>query len=194
MDDCTYLRELDAWFSLALDVLAGTPGVRRDVLLLVGAAATPADVACVTSADVEEVDGHLFVFPPNAGGRSLPLTAGFAEATGLTAASWPETRTDVAADEAAVRDAIAAVDAALARITGIVRLEGPENIRSLRMHAWRHELGSHVGVLARCYGRALPALLATSGSCPATRQGQDVAVLVPAQRGPRSAARVALAS
>ena len=191
MSDCAYLRELDAWFSLALDVLAGTPGVRRDVLLLLGGAGTPAEVAAVTRGDVEEVGGHLFVYPPNANGRSLPLTAGFAEVTELVAASWPETRDDVEADEAAVVEGVAAVDAALARIAGLDRDGGPERLRILRMHAWQHELGAHVGVLARCYGRALPSLVASSGTCPATRQDRDVAVLVPGQR---SSAAMAAAS
>lgn len=191
MTDCAYLRELDAWFSMALDVLAGTPEVRRDVLLLLGGAGTPADVAAVTRGDVEEVGGHLFVYPPTASGRSLPLTAGFAEVTELTAASWPESREDAAADEAAVVEAVAAVDAALARITGAVREGGPDRLRVLRMHAWQHELGAHVGVLARCYGRALTSLVATSGTCPATRHDRDVALRVPAQRA--SAARVAVA-
>lgn len=191
MDDCAFLREIDAWFSLALDVLAGTPGVRRDVLLLVGGAGTPAEVAAVTRGDVEEVGGHLFVYPSNAGGRSLPLTAGFAEATGLAPSSWPVARGDAAADEAAVVDAIAAVDAALARITGVLREEGPERLRALRMHTWQHELGPHVAVLARCYGRALTSLVATAGTCPATRRDRDVALFVPRQR---SAARVARAA
>ncbi|HEX8004692.1 MAG TPA: hypothetical protein VF519_18550 [Mycobacteriales bacterium] len=182
MNDCAHLRELDAWFSLALDVLAGTPDVRRDVLLLLGAAGTPAEVAAVTAADVEEVGGHLFVYPPNAGGRSLPLTAGFAEVTGLVAGSWPESRPDVAAAEAEIVSAVAAVDAALARLTGVAREGGPERLRALRMHAWRHELGDHAGVLARCYGRALTELLASSGTCPATRRENEVAVLVPAPR------------
>jgi hypothetical protein len=181
MNDCEYLRELDAWFSLALDVLAGTPDVRRDVLLLVGGAGTPAEVATVTRSDVEEVGGHLFVYPPNADGRSLPLTEGFAEVTGLTPASWPLDRSSVAAAEAAVVDAVAAVDAALARITRVDRPTGPERLRALRMHAWCHELGGHVGVLARCYGRALPSLVASAGTCPMTRR-DEVSLLVPAQR------------
>lgn len=192
MKDCTHLRQLDAWFSLAMDVLAGTPDVRRDVLLLVGGAGTPAEVATVTRADVEEVGGHLFVYPPNAGGRSLPLTADFAEVTGLTPSSWPETRANALADEAAVVDAIAAVDAALARITGVVRAGGPERVRALRMHAWQHELGSHVRVLARCYGRALLDLVAMAGTCPVTRSEREVAVFVPAQRS-RVARVIALA-
>lgn len=192
MTDCAYLRELDAWFSLALDVLAGTPDVRRDVLLLLGAAGTPAEVAAVTRADVEEIGGHLFVYPPNANGRSLPLTAGFAEVTELTAASWPGAREDAAADEAAIVDAVAAVDAALARITGAVREGGTDRLRVLRMHAWQHELGAHVSVLARCYGRALTSLVATAGTCPATsRPDRDVALLVPSQRS--AASRVAVA-
>jgi hypothetical protein len=180
MDDCAYLRELDAWFSLALDVLAGEPGVRRDVLLLLGGAGTPADVACVTRDDVEEVGGHLFVYPPTGEGRSLPLTAGFAEVTRLVPESWPAYREDVAADEAAVVSAIAAVDAALERLTGTPRPRGAERLRELRMHAWRHELGPHVGVLARCYGGALPSLVNGSGSCPETGP-VDVSLLVPRQ-------------
>jgi hypothetical protein len=38
-DDCTHLDELDAWFDRALDVVTD-PAVRRDVLLLLGGAAT----------------------------------------------------------------------------------------------------------------------------------------------------------
>lgn len=187
-NDCASLRELDAWFSLALDVLAGDAAARRDVLLLLGGAGTPAEVACVTRADVETVGGHLFVYPPNAGGRSLPLTAGYAEVTGLTAEDWPEERADVEADEEAVRAAIAAVDAALARITGSERDGGPDRLRLLRMHAWQHELGAHVGVLARCYGRALPSLVEAAGTCPATRPEREIARVVPMQRERREVA------
>jgi hypothetical protein len=185
-NDCPSLRELDAWFCLALDVLAGAPDVRRDVLLLLGGAGTPAEVACVTRGDVEEVGGHLFVYPPVANGRSLPLTAGYAEVTGLAAVDWPEERADAAADEAAVVEAVAAVDAALARISGLPRQGGADRLRALRMHAWQHELGSHVGVLARCYGRALPALVEAGGSCHATRRDREV--VVPMQRGRREVA------
>lgn len=183
-NDCPALRELDAWFCLALDVLAGTPDVRRDVLLLLGGAGTPAEVASVTRADVEEVGGHLFVYPPNADGRSLPLTAGYAEVTGLVAADWPEERADAAADESAILEAVTAVDAALARITGTTREGGADRLRSLRMHAWQHELGSHVGVLARCYGRALPSLVEAGGRCEETARD----VVVPMQRERRSVA------
>ncbi|HEU0132911.1 MAG TPA: hypothetical protein VFQ85_18165 [Mycobacteriales bacterium] len=182
---CPLLRELDAWFALALDVLAGDAAVRRDVLLLVGGAGTPAAVASVTSADCEPVDGHLFVYPPVWDGRSLPLTAGFVEVSGLGPGSWPAERTDPAADARAVESAVAAVDGALARITGVVREGGWQRLRLLRMHAWRHELGGHAGVLARCYGRELPELLDAAGDCPATRRDRDVADLVPAQRAAR---------
>jgi hypothetical protein len=58
-------------------------------------------------------------------------------------------------------------------------------LRDLRMHAWKHELGTHVNVLARCYGRALPDLLARGGDCPATRQDREIAL-------PRQRSRVAV--
>jgi hypothetical protein len=127
------------------------------------------------------VGGHLFVYPTSRDGHCLPLTAGFAEVTNLHAASWPSVRTDPAGDEAAVVEAIAAVDAALARLTGAVRPGGVERLRALRMHAWQHELGSHLGILSRCYGGELPALLAAAGSCPATRRENEVGLLVPSQ-------------
>jgi hypothetical protein len=183
--DCVHLRELDAWFSLALDVLAGDEAVRRDVLLLVGGAGTPEQAASVTRDDCEQVADHLVVYPPNAGGRALPLTPAFVEVTGLTPECWPEHRTDPAADAVALTDAIAAVDGALARITGVTRPGGPEWLRALRMHAWKHELGSHVGVLARFYGRELTTLLTNCGDCPATRTDRELTSVVPAQRGPR---------
>ena len=183
--DCPLLRELDAWFSLALDVLGGNPQARRDVLLLVGTAAAAADVAAVTRRDCEEYGEHLFVYPPSLGGRSFPLTPAFVEVTGLTRASLPEVRTAPEEDAAAIERAVATVDAALARITGVVRPGGSDRVRLLRMHAWKHELGGHVGVLARCYGAALPDLLARSGDCAVTCGNSDVSALVPAQRRPR---------
>jgi hypothetical protein len=45
------------------------------------------------------------------------------------------------------------------------------------MHAWLHELGDHVGVLARCYGAELADLLHRCGSCPATPPVREVADL-----------------
>lgn len=177
-----HLRELDAWFSLALDLLSTQPDVRRDVLLLVGGAGRVEDVARVTRDDCEEVAEHVLVYPPSAGGRSLPLTPDFVEVTGLRAASFPERRDDPDGDANAVEEAIATVDAALARITGFVRPTGADRLRALRMHAWRHELGDHVGVLARCYGRELTELLDSSGHCPMTRNDREVAHLVPVQR------------
>ena len=178
MTDCPLLRELDAWFSLALDLLATEPGVRRDVLLLVGGAASVTDVARVTAADCVTVGDHLLVFPPGADGRSLPLTPAFVEVTGLSAAAWPVHRADPDGDAQAVTHAVATVDAALARISGYARPTGPERLRALRMHAWHHELGSHVGVLARCYGGELVDLLSATESCASA----DVAHLVPLQR------------
>lgn len=174
---CSHLAELDTWFALALDVLAGAPDARRDVLLLVGGAGTPESVAAVTRGDCVTAGEHLFVYPPNDPGHALPLTAAFVEVAGLSPASWPESRDDVAADRAAVVDAIRAVDAALVRIMDLPRIGGAERLRALRMHAWKHELGAHVGVLARCYGAALPRLLAEAGDCAETRP-----VAVPQQR------------
>jgi hypothetical protein len=190
-NDCPLLRELDAWFSLSLDLLASEPGVRRDVLLLLGGAARVVDVAHVTAADCEAVADYLLVYPPNAGGLSLPLTPGFTEATGLHPGMWPAHRADPAADAAAVERAVAVVDAALTRLTGFVRPAGADRLRSLRMHAWRHELGNHVGVLARCYGAEIGDLLAGSGSCPGTRNDRDVANLIPLQRQVTPAVAVA---
>lgn len=182
-NDCHLLRELDAWFSLATDLLATEPDVLRDVMLLVGGASRAEDVASVTAADCEQVAGHMLVYPPTAGGRSLPLTPGFVEGTGLSASDFPAHRADPVADAQAVEHAIATVDAALARLTGYARPTGADRLRELRMHAWRHELGGHVGVLARCYGRELSGLLDSGGTCPMTRADRDVADLVPAQRG-----------
>jgi hypothetical protein len=85
-------------------------------------------------------------------------------------------------------DAVAAVDGALARLSGTDRAGGVERLRALRMHAWQHELGAHVAVLARCYGGALTSMVATSGSCPSTRR--DATPPVPAQR--RAPGRVVL--
>lgn len=181
-NDCHLLRELDAWFSLAMDMLETEPALLRDVMLLVGGASRVEDVASVTSADCEEVAEHMLVYPPTAGGRSLPLTPGFLEGTGLRASDFPEARDDAAADAEAIHDAIATIDAALTRLTGFVRPTGAERLRELRMHAWRHELGDHVGVLARCYGRELTDLLDSGGSCPMTRADRDVANLIPMQR------------
>jgi hypothetical protein len=178
---CPLLRELDAWFAVALDLLAGDPGVRRDVLLLLGGAGTPAAVARVTSGDCVEQHDLLFVYPPNQPDRALPLTPAFAEAAGLSSSAFPFFRNDPAGDEAAVVTAVAAVDAALARLTGVERAGGPDRLRSLRMHAWKHELGAHVGVLARCYGSELPHLLSGAGTCPET----PAAATLPAQRRPR---------
>jgi hypothetical protein len=185
--DCPLLTELDAWFSLALDVLDGVPEVRRDVLLLVGGAGRAEHVAAVTWADCVEVAGHVVVYPPNARGHALPLTPDFVEVTGLSPDAWPDKRADAAADAAAVEAAIEAVDGALARITGVVRTGGADRLRELRMHAWRHELGSHVGVLARFYGSELKPLLECSGDCPATRADREISDLVPSPRGPRRA-------
>jgi hypothetical protein len=183
--DCPLLRELDSWFTVALDVLGGADAVRRDVLLMVGGAATPAQVASVTRADCEAYDEYLLVYPPVAGGRSFPLTPAFVDVTSFTADSLPELRRSPGADEAAVVEGIATVDAALERLTGLVRPTGPERVRLLRMHAWKHELGSHVGVLARCYGSELVELLERSGECPSTRTDRDLASLIPAPRGAR---------
>lgn len=169
MTDCPHLDELDAWFCLALDVLAGVPDVRRDVLLLLGGAGRPEDVANVTRGDCELVAGHLLVYPPGTEGRSLPLTPSFVEVTGLVPEDWPDERTDPAEDAAAIENAIATVDAALARLTGIVRAGGSQRLRELRMHAWQHELGDYVGVLARCYGAELTHLIARSGACEVVR-------------------------
>jgi hypothetical protein len=174
---CPHLNELDAWFALALDLLAGAPDVRRDVLLLVGGAGTPDSVAAVTRDDCVAVDDHVFVYPPNEPGRALPLTAAFVEVAGLSPSSWPVARDDVAADKAAVLEAIRAVDAALVRLLDLPRIGGAARLRALRMHAWKHELGAHVGVLARCYGAVLPRLLAEAGECDETRCAP-----VPAQR------------
>jgi hypothetical protein len=52
------------------------------------------------------------------------------------------------------------------------------------MHAWRHELGEHTGVLAADYGPDLPALLTAAGDCPDTRR-TDVADLLPEPRRAR---------
>lgn len=181
-NDCHLLRELDAWFSLAMDMLETEPAVLRDVMLLVGGASRVEDVASVTAADCEEVADHMLVYPPTAGGRSLPLTPGFLEGTGLRASEFPAHREDPAADAEAIHAAVATIDAALTRLTGFVRPTGADRLRELRMHAWRHELGTHVGVLARCYGRELGDLLDSGGTCPMTRAHRDVADLVPAQR------------
>ncbi|MDQ1713441.1 MAG: hypothetical protein QOE45_2891, partial [Frankiaceae bacterium] len=72
-EDCTHLDALAAWFGRALDVLTD-PAVRRDVLLLVGGAATVAEAVSVTAGDVVAALDHLFVYPPAGGGHSLPLT------------------------------------------------------------------------------------------------------------------------
>lgn len=180
--DCPLLRELDAWFSLALDMLATQPAVRRDVLLLLGGAGRVEDVAHVTAADCEEVADHLLVYPPNAGGLSLPLTPAFLDVTELRSSDWPEHRHDPGADADAVERAIATVDGALARITGYPRPTGADRLRMLRMHAWRHELGAHVEVLVRCYGDDLFDLLENSGGCPVIRTEREVANLIPLQR------------
>ena len=184
-NDCPLLRELDAWFCLALDLLATEPGVRRDVLLLLGGAGRVDDVVHVTADDCLDVAEHLFVYPPTAGGLSLPLTPAFVEVTELTASAWPQDRPDPEADAHAVENAIATVDAALYRLSGLSRPTGPERLRQLRMHAWRHELGGQVGVLARCYGDELSALLEAGGRCPDTRD-REVAHLIPAQRAKES--------
>jgi len=181
-NDCALLRELDAWFSLALDMLATQPAVRRDVMLLLGGAGRVEDVARVTAADCENVADHLLVYPPDAGGRSLPLTPAFVEVTGLRAGDWPEHREDPRADAEAVERAITTVDAALARITGFPRPTGAERLRTLRMHAWRHELGDHVDVLVRCYGEDLFEMLDRGGCCPIIRTEREVANLIPLQR------------
>jgi hypothetical protein len=186
-NDCPLLTELDAWFSLALDVLDGAPEGRRDVLLLLGGAGRTEHVAAVTWADCVQVADHLVVYPPNARGHALPLTPAFVEVTGLAPDCWPEERADAKADAALVETAIEAVDGAMARITGVTRPGGADRLRELRMHAWRHELGSHVGVLARFYGSELPALLECSGDCPATRADREISDLVPSPRGPRRA-------
>ena len=68
------------------------------------------------------------------------------------------------------------------RLTGFVRPTGVERLRALRMHAWRHELGDHIGVLARCYGGELRELVDLSGTCPVIRADRDVASLIPLQR------------
>jgi hypothetical protein len=178
---CPLLRELDAWFAVALDLLSGDPDVRRDVLLLVGGAGTPATVSRVTRGDCHEQHDLLFVYPPNAPGRALPLTPAFAEVAGLSPESFPFFRNDPAGDEEAVVAAVDAVDAALARLSGVERDGGPDRLRSLRMHAWKHELGAHVGVLARCYGSELPELLSEAGTCPETPAAQAI----PSQRTAR---------
>ena len=187
-NDCPLLRELDAWFSLALDMLVTEPDVRRDVLLLLGGAGRAEDVAHVTRDDCEAVADHLLVYPPTAGGRSLPLTPAFLDVTELTPDAFPEHRDDPDGDSARIEGAIATIDAALARITGLTRPGGVERLRLLRMHAWRHELGDSVGVLARCYGRELIDLLDSAGHCPGTRSDRDVAALVPLQRAVTSVA------
>jgi hypothetical protein len=170
--ECTLLDELDSWFCAALDTIAD-PDVRRDVLLLVGGAATVDDVVTVTAGDCVAVHEHLLVYPPSAGGHALPLTPAFVEATGLRPESWPTVRVDPAGDAERLVTALAELDPGV----------DAERLRDLRMHAWRHELGTYVGVLARCYGSELPALLARGGDCPATRQGAgDIANLVPQQR------------
>lgn len=179
---CPLLHELDAWFSVALDLLATQHEVRRDVLLLVGGAARVADVARVTAADCEAVADHVLVYPPNAGGRSLPLTPAFVEVTGLSPDAFPAERPDPDADAAAIEEAIATVDAALGRLTGLDRPGGADRLRALRMHAWRHELGDHVGVLARCYGKELTGLLASAGTCSMTRPAPEIDNLIPLQR------------
>jgi hypothetical protein len=176
-NDCPHLRELDAWFSLALDVLATEGDVRRDVLLLLGGAGSVEDVVTVTRDECEAVAGHLIVYPEGATGRSLPLTPTYLGVTHLTPADWPAERTDPARDRAAVETAIATVDGALARLSGTVRAGGADRLRELRMHAWLHELGAHVGVLGRCYGPELTDLLARCGSCPSTPPVREVADL-----------------
>jgi hypothetical protein len=183
--DCPHLRELDAWFSLALDVLATEHDVRRDVLLVLGGAGRVEDVVGVTRDECEAVADHLIVYLSGAAGHSLPLTPGFLGVTELTPDDWPEYRADRAADAAAVETAIATVDAALARLSGAVRAGGPERLRELRMHAWLHELGEHVDVLDRCYGAELTELLLRCGSCPATHREREVADLVPPARRDR---------
>lgn len=151
-NDCPLLTELDTWFSLATDLLAPRPGVLRDVLVVVGAAGRVSDVASVTAADCQESGGYVFVYPPTAPHLSLPLTPAFVAATGLLPAAWPAFRANPAADAIEVERAIAAVDAVYARRVGRVRPAGPDRLVELRMHAWRHELGSSFGVLARFYG------------------------------------------
>lgn len=167
---CAHLDELDAWFSLALEL--PEPGVRRDVLLLLGGAGTVADIVSVTRDDCEAVGGYLIAYPGD-GGRSLPLTPDFVDVTGLAPEDWPAER-DHAADAAAVVDAIAAIDAALEEHTGTVRPGGAERLRELRLHAWLHELGPYAGVLTRCYGPDVLDLLGRNGSCP-TRPDRDIA-------------------
>lgn len=179
-NDCPLLRELDAWFSLALDLLATQPDVRRDVLLLLGGPGRAADVAHVTRSDAEESAGYVVVYPPTSPHLSLPLTRAFVEATGLYPHAWPERRDSPVADAVAVEEAIATVDAALARLTGTFRPAGADRLIALRMHAWRHELGGHVTVLARYYGAELASLLKGSLPCPGLRT--DTAHLVPMQR------------
>ncbi len=184
---CTHLRELDAWFALALDLLESERGVRRDVMLLVGGAGRLDDVVRVTRDDCEAFAGHIFAFPPDASGHSLPLTPPFLDVTGLTTQDWPEERADADADANAVETAVATVDAAFARLIGTVRAGGSQRLRELRMHAWLHELGDHVGVLARCYGPELTTLLNSCGGCPATRHDREVA-LVPRPHRARAGA------
>ncbi len=185
MTDCPLLRELDAWFSMALDVLSGDPGARRDALAMLGGALTAEDAAALTRDDMVEVEGYVFAYLPD--GRGIPLTPAYLDVTGLTAADWPDEPRDVRD----VLDSVAAVDGALARISGMVREGGVDRLRALRMHAWLHELGSHFGVLARCYGSELTTLLAAGGACPATRKEQEVAIEIPRQRGARHTAAVA---
>jgi hypothetical protein len=186
MTDCPLLRELDAWFSMALDVLSGDPGARRDALTMLGGALTAEHAAALTRDDLVEVDGYAFAYLSD--GRGIPLTPAYLEVTGLTATDWP----DEPRDPREVEDAVAAVDGALARISGAVREGGVDRLRALRMHAWLHELGPHFGVLARCYGSELTSLLASGGACPATRrEQQEVAIDIPRQRGARHTAAVA---
>ena len=181
-NDCPRLGEIDAWFSLALDLLATQPEVRRDVLLLLGGPGRVSDVARVTAADVEDAAGYVIVYPPSAPHLSLPLTPAFVEATGLYPHAWPARRDTPEADAAAIDAAIATVDAALTRLTGMVRPTGAGRLTALRMHAWRHELGGNVTVLARYYGEELTGLLRASPSCPATRADDTLTSLIPLQR------------
>jgi hypothetical protein len=186
--DCPLLDELDAWFSCALDLLPPHSAVRRDVLLLVGGGATVEEVVSVTAGDCEAFLDHLIVFPPDSDGRSLPLTPAFVEVTELEPGAWPLSRDDAAAAAAVVEEAVAAIDREVFLATGLSRPGGVERVRALRMHAWLHELGAHVGVLEANYGPDLPRLLAAAGTCPAVRRDRDVENLVPAQRTTRVAA------
>ena len=171
--ECPLLTVLDTWFETALDTITD-PAVRRDVLLLVGGAARLDEVVTVTRDDCTVAGDHLFVYPPDGGGRSLPLTPTFLDAVELGPDEWPDERLDPDADAEAVRRALDGIDP---------RLDA-EALRLLRMHAWRHELGTGVEVLERCYGDELTDLLAQCGDCPTTRHhGRDTEDLIPMPRG-----------